>query len=339
MKICQVLGGDELGGLEKHFFELCDHLGKKHEVIAIAHPLYRHFLASHVKFVPLDLSRGRNNPVVLFQLAKAIRDINPDIVHAHANKASAMVGRVLPFLKCHSVATIHSLKSNVRMYRSFELLIAVSKLVADQVQHKNIEVVHNGITPPILPVNTGRKFICEEFSLTGQRPILVNVSRLVEVKGVDLLLRAMKNVDADLLIVGDGSLKSSLESLSKQLKVDDRVHFLGHRNDIARLVASVDLMVIASRKEGFSYVFVEALAVQQIVLSTTVGAPAELLFEEMLVPCEDVEALRTGIARTLEKRDQIAQQFEPLWRYAERELTLEGMNQKVEKLYEAMEHS
>lgn len=336
MRVCQVLGGNEFGGLEKHFFELCENLGQRFKVVAIAHPMYRSYFPAHVQFTPLDLSRSRRNPIALWQLVKIIRNWNPDIVHAHANKATAMVGSVLPFLKCNSIATVHSLKSDVRMYNKFDRVIAVSQQTAAQLSSDRVEVVYNGITPPLLPENTGRDFLCSEFALNGSRPILITVGRLVKVKGVDLLLNAMTGIEADLLVVGEGTERRSLEDLASQLKVAGRVHFVGHREDVPRLLASADLAVISSRKEGFSYVVAEALSVRQIVLSTLVGVAQELLPEQMLVPCENVDALRCCILKVLRQRDRIAPQFEPLWSYAARELTLEGMAGKIEKLYDAV---
>jgi len=65
MRICQILAGDEEGGLEKHFEELCNKIAQTEEVHVIAHEKYRERFASNVVFHALDLSRGRKNLVIL----------------------------------------------------------------------------------------------------------------------------------------------------------------------------------------------------------------------------------------------------------------------------------
>ncbi len=333
MKICQVLGGNEKGGLEKHFTELCASLAERHDVMAIAHPIYRSWMPDNVHFEAVNLCRSRRNPIALWQLARAVRSWHPDIVHAHANKASAMIATIRPFIAAQRVATVHSLKKNVRMFNHFDQVIAVSNHAAEQLSNPNIEVIYNGIVPPVFLESSSKEKLCREFSLSGQRPVLIAVGRLVPVKGFDLLIRAMQGVEADLLIVGDGSERAVLESLAAQLLVNDRVHFLGHRNDVPSLLAGADLTIIASRKEGFPYVLVEALHVRQVVLSTDVPGSADLLPKQMLIPCENVSALHRGILNSLENCSQILKLYEPLWAFAVHELTLDGMVRKIEKLY------
>lgn len=333
MRICQVMGGVGDGGLEKHFVELCSQLSGKHKIVAIAHPKYRTWFPDTVEFEAFDLARSRRNPILLFSLLNAIKRHRPDIVHAQANKAAAMIGSLSPFLKCKKVATIHNLKKTTKMFTSFDLVIGVSKRVVDNLKNSNSVVIHNGIVAPVTSVSNGRKWLEDELDIEYPRSIIISVGRLVSAKGFDLLIRAMEGIDAYLLIAGDGPEREKLEALVSKLGLRENIFFLGHRNDIPDLLTASDLVVIASRREGFSYVCAEALRLRKVVLSTKVPIPEDVLPLQMIVPIEDVYALHMGIKKFFEGRSQIFEQFEMIWQYADNELSLEGMVAKVERLY------
>ena len=146
--ICQVLAGAESGGLERHFIELCNALSEWHQVTAIAHPMHARALDRRVHFVPLDLAGGRFNPRLLLMLYRALRRAAPDIVHTHANKATAMLALLKPALSLSFVATLHNHKSRLWMFRSCDAVIAVSPSLADGLPGRQVSVIPNGIAPP-----------------------------------------------------------------------------------------------------------------------------------------------------------------------------------------------
>ena len=85
MKVCQIMAGDEEGGLENHVVELCNALiDRVDDLVVIAHEKYRDRFRPEIRFLPLDLSGGRRNPWLLMRLAMLIRREAPDIVHAQA---------------------------------------------------------------------------------------------------------------------------------------------------------------------------------------------------------------------------------------------------------------
>jgi len=84
-------------------------------------------------------------------------------------------------------------------------------------------------------------------------------------KGQDDLLKAFKMVldefpKARLLLIGDGPDKSTLQSMARDLDVDDAVLSLGNRDDIPELLGILDLMVMSTRLEGMSTTILEAMA-------------------------------------------------------------------------------
>ncbi|HEV7699641.1 MAG TPA: glycosyltransferase [Pyrinomonadaceae bacterium] len=110
--------------------------------------------------------------------------------------------------------------------------------------------------------------------------------RLTDIKDIPLLLDAIKAYQDDpeankpqlrLVIVGDGELRSPLETQVSRVGLSLRVSFLGHREDIADLIAQTDIVVLTSRNEGTPLSLIEAMAVGKLVVSTAVGGVVDLL--------------------------------------------------------------
>lgn len=316
LTICEVMAGIEEGGLENHFCDLANGLSRKHTVHVIAHSRYRSLFNDKVIFHPVNLSASRYNPLVLWQLARTIRAINPDVVHAHASKAAAMIGHIRQFLPFPTVVTVHSVKRSTNMYRSFDRVIAVSGGVAKSLQPLVADVIYNGraLTPtsPSLA--------------TAQQPVKVlMITRLVEVKRVDVALRAFSNTkDTVLRIAGEGPLRESLEQLAQDLGISDRIEFLGFRRDIPDLINSSDLVLISSDREGFPLAMVESLLLGKPVVSTRVAGAVEFLPDAYLAETGDSEGLAVAITRCVDQPDACFNDFTPVWKSAAEQLTFDA---------------
>jgi rhamnosyl/mannosyltransferase len=169
----------------------------------------------------------------------------------------------------------------------------------------------------------------------GTRPVspptVLFVGRLVEYKGVDVLLRALAGMEkVRAVLVGDGPRRASLEELAADLGLAERVTFEGEVSDerMAELYARCDLFVLPSvtRAEAFGLVQLEAMAAGKAVVSTAVptGVPWVNQHERtgLIVPPGDVPALRRAIDRLLadpelrsrmgrEGRARVARDFTP----------------------------
>ena len=339
MKICQILGSRGRGGLERHFVDLCNGLAQRHEVIAIAHSEFASRLDESVRFEAMDLDGWRHHPALLYKLYRTLTRHQPQIVHAQANKAAAMVGSLRRLLDAKSVATVHNLKRDTQMYRSFDRIIAVSHETAAQFEPAQTEVIYNGIEPPSAPDRADHDFLCDVLGVKLASPTAIAVGRLVPAKGFDLLLRAWKDIAAALVIVGEGPEQTRLENLIREYGLGDRVLLAGYRNDVIDLLASADLLVISSHKEGFSYVLAEALHVRRLAVATRVPVAMEILPEEFLVDCGDAAQLAATIDRVLRDRDAAQRAFAPVWEFAAHELTLARMVERTERLYEKLSSS
>jgi glycosyltransferase involved in cell wall biosynthesis len=334
-RIMQVLGtaSGGFGGLEKHFFDLCNGLAKDFEVIAVGHPDQAQGLGPDITFESLGRDTGRRNPFTLLRLARIIRRWQPDVIHAHANRAASMVGSIRFVSRARRVATVHGMKTSYRPYRSFHQVIAVSQGVAAPIPHPHVSVVYNGIAPPQLPRGLGRDYLQSQFPDLNHKPVAVAIGRLAHVKGYDILIDAWRAIDAQLLIVGDGPERSALQQQIIGAGLQQQVRLVGFRKDILPLLASADCSVMSSRREGFSYALVEALAARALVISTNVSGANELLPAEFLAPCADAPALRACLRRHLSNLPAARQAFAPVWEHAAEQLTVAAMIRNTAALY------
>src|SRR5207248_957341 len=99
------------------------------------------------------------------------------------------------------------------------------------------------------------------------------LGRMTEIKRVDDLLRAFASLrdaggDADLLLVGDGPLRSSLEALAADLGIQNHCHFTGFRSDVGAIYAASDAIALTSANEGTPVSVIEAQAAGKPVVST-----------------------------------------------------------------------
>lgn len=140
---------------------------------------------------------------------------------------------------------------------------------------------------------------------------LVNVSRHVEVKGLDVLLRAFAAVaattpEATLELVGDGPLTPSLRELAGELGIDGRVEFSGPADppEIAERLRRSDAFVLSSHSENMPLAVLEALCCGLPVAATDVGGVPEAVGDDgALAPPADPAALAKAIRAVLDRHD------------------------------------
>jgi len=131
---------------------------------------------------------------------------------------------------------------------------------------------------------------------------IVSVARLVPIKGISYLIRAMAHVkDGSLVIIGDGPERIELELLSRTLELEDRVFFAGWISDRSKILdylKQAAVFVLPSLSEGRPRVLIEAMACGLPVVATNVGGVSEIVVEGvngLLVPPRDEKALAKAI--------------------------------------------
>lgn len=165
-------------------------------------------------------------------------------------------------------------------------------------------IIYNPISHPSIPSS---EEIGRAIDMWGDSSVkILTVGNLKEEKNHELLIRAFSRLsleDSRLIILGTGVLKDKLQSLAKDLDVNNKVILGGFVSDPTPFYMTADLFVLTSDHEGFGNVLVESLACGTPIVSTDCPyGPSEILDGGkygIMVPCGDVEALASAIASAL----------------------------------------
>ncbi len=185
-------------------------------------------------------------------------------------------------------------------------LVTVSAALADRlaalgVERGHIAVLRNGVDGArFRPVAPGPEFVRE-----GTAPLALSVGNLVPLKGHDLAIRALAELpDLRLWIAGAGPERVALERLAERLDVAGRVRFLGAvpHERMPEVYGAADVLVLASEREGWPNVLLEALACGTPVVASDVSDLAEVLSAPaagLLLPERSPEAIAATVKRLL----------------------------------------
>ena len=141
-------------------------------------------------------------------------------------------------------------------------------------------------------------------------PVALALARLHEKKGLDTLLDATAKIDGLYVwIAGEGPLEQELKAHCARLGLDDRVRFLGWRNDRGALLAACDVVAFPSRYEPFGTVTVDAWAGSRPLVAADAVGPAAYVKDGvngLLIPKNDVDALADALRKVVTDKDLAA---------------------------------
>lgn len=161
-------------------------------------------------------------------------------------------------------------------------MITVCQALKDEmatlgIDSDRITVLRNGVDLDLFrPAD--RDSLRSRYGLT--RPTLISVGHLIERKAHDLVIEALPYLpEFELLIVGDGPEDAKLRALAARLNVADRVQFMGRRphDELPGLCAAADALVLASSREGWANVLLEAMACGTPVVASNVWGTPEVV--------------------------------------------------------------
>jgi len=332
MKVCQVLASGGDGGLEKHTIELSRGLQAKGiDVTVIAHKKYKDDF-KNMNFIEIDLTKGRSNIFALWKLFRILKKEQFDIVHTQANKATAMIIKLKPFLESKIVATLHGFKKNLKPFLKADEVITVSDRIGKKLDIDNKVTVYNGIE---ITDNMDID-LHKHFNIPKDKFIICSAGRLVEAKGFDLLIESMQYMDHHivLLLIGDGSDREKLEKLSQKSDIDNRIIFVGNiENELTKsMIKSSDLLVISSRREGFSYVFAESLLLDTPIVSTDVADIKKFITPQYISPF-DPKLFAKKVNDFKKDYGQNIVEYKKIFKKAKNTFTLENMTEQTIKVY------
>lgn len=297
MKILHVITSLRTGGAEKLMLDLIPRLKDYgHEVDLLifdgtSTPFRKQ--AEDLGIKVLDLGKGGSvySPKRLLRLRPFLKHY--DIIHTHNTAcqlfaAIANIGR-----KKALVTTEHSSNNRRRkikflkpidrwMYNRYKVIINISQKAEDNLRtylgHSNAKIctVNNGID--VAKFATAKPSEELEKLAPGSKKILM-VAGFRSEKDQPTLIRSLKELPEDfhLFLVGDGERRTEFEELVKSLNLNERVHFLGIREDIPELLKVSDYVVLSSHYEGLSLSSVEGMAAGKPFLASDVEGLREVV--------------------------------------------------------------
>ena len=215
-----------------------------------------------------------------------------DIVHAHWLIPQ---GIVQSFFKKPYIVTGHGgdvvslnkgimRKLKVRCLKKARHVTVVSEYLKGRVQELVPEIEPEVISMGVDTRKFGRQYRVENYFGQGDKKVVLFVGRLAEKKGVAYLIEAMKQIDALLVIVGNGPLRKTLEEQAEQVG-KDRIRFLGEKTheELKKIYASADIFVAPSvtakdgDQEGLGLVLLEAMASGLPVVASKSGGITQII--------------------------------------------------------------
>lgn len=335
-----------MGGAEQGMLDLARHMRDSALAVLLEDGPFRHRLESDgVQVHVIDagamhhVRRDSRLPssaalASVWRAARAVAEISRDFDVIHANSQKALIVGALATYRTDTPLLWHlhdiieppyfsrlNIKADVMLAnRRVERVIAVSRATADAFVRQGgapdrVQVVYNGTDAAPFEasaIESGK--IRGELGLTDV-PLIGCFSRIAEWKGQHVLLEAVAGIPGVHVAIVGGPLfnehayEQRLHERVRALGMEDRVHFLGHRPDVAILMRNVDLVVHPSTApEPFARTLIESIFAGHAPIASACGGVPELIDSGRtgyLFPPGDVAALRTLLQHLLETPDEV----------------------------------
>lgn len=337
-RVLHVITMLELGGAQRNTLDTCALLDREHFVVGLACADEGELLPEardlqDVRLHELPSLRREVRPWrdtrAVGELRRAIREFAPDIVHTHSSKAG-ILGR-LAARRERVAVVVHSIHgygfgdhqaAPVRAaFLAIERLaarwttafIAVSQENLEQglalglFEREQVTVIRSGIDLGAFRHPAGGEAVRRELGIDANAPLVVQVSCLKPQKAPERFVAlaaalAPRFPDAHFLLVGDGALRESIETLRRDAGLEGRLHLPGWRRDIPAVLDAATVVTLTSRFEGLPRAVVEALAAGKPVVAMAVDGVREVVRDGvngLAVPPGDVGALVERVAELL----------------------------------------
>lgn len=319
MKILQVINNLGSGGAEKLLELMVPLMNEKKnitvDIIVLTDKgnVYEDVLNRQGVNIKVVKYNNIYDPRNIIELQKHIKKGQYDVIHSHIFPTQYWVTFSSLFLKNQNikfVTTEHSTSNRRRtkkylrplekwMYSRYDTIIAISDIAKNKLinwttpNEKRLNdyvVVENGINIDKVKLAKpyDKKNLININSLSKKTKFITMVGRFSEAKDQPTLIEAVSKLPNNyhLIFLGEGPLMNDNIELAKKFNINERVHFLGFRQDVERILQTSDIIVLSTHWEGLSLASVEGLASGKPFIGSAVPGVEEivadrgLLFEE-----------------------------------------------------------
>ena len=295
--------------------------------------------------------RGELDIVSSIRIAGFARKIDAKIIHCHTAGAHslALLSRILRRAKLVVTRRVDfplkGGKASVWKYRKADHLIAISTKIYDVllnsgIPEKNLTLVPSGVLLSDAVDKDRTSKILSELQISSEDNIIGTIAAMVGHKDYYTLLRAFSEVVSEipnvvLLALGEGDDLPQIQTFAKETGVDDRVKFLGFREDVGDFFGLFDVYVQASKMEGLCSTIIEAMYHKLPIAATSAGGIPDLIEHNvtgLLSPPQNPELLAENILKLL-KNPQEYRHLREAAHLKSKLFSAENMVSKTEEVY------
>ena len=315
----------------------------------------------HIPILPKAYFSAHYGPllglIVNRYLHAAKRTRKFDLIHAHvANYAGFIAQWISKATSVPFMVTTHGADTDIAIHKSSahrkaiqscfqhaQRVVCVSRRIQDAVieqggRRDHCPIIRNGINVDDLECDT--LWLKERF---GNRTIILSVSHLLESKGLQYNLQALRhlidsNKDVYYVIVGEGPYENSLRKLVRDLNIEGYVSFEGPKphKEVMRYMSGCDIYSMPSWRESFGIVYMEAMLNGKPVIGCTTQGISDIVehgINGILVPPHDVKAVVESIKCLIDQPNMAAEIGTKARQLVIRELTWNKSAFQLSNLY------
>lgn len=321
-------------------------------------PLQHYCVKQGIPFFVFGFRKGPD-PVTPFQLKKICRLHSINLVHIHTSGAhnaavlAAALGNTPPLVLSRRVAVIPKSFWYTRWKYNHPAILkilcvsdTITRLMQGYVTHpEKCKTIHSGIDLTRFS-GRDRSAVRKEFNIPDHVRVIGSVASLEAGKDIFTFIDTLAELIRQGLllkgvIVGDGSLRVTLEQYAHEKKIFDHIVFTGYRDDVPVLLAGFDLLLMTSVSEGLGTSILDAFASGVPVVGTATGGIPEIVVHEetgMLAPVKDPLTLAAHTKRLLTDASLRAKVIAGARLMVEK-FTKERMARLTLEVYEAIVHT
>jgi len=296
----------DAGGLELYMMKLSFYLSTKTKVVSVINEsgkLKEFYKNSEYKYETIKKNSTLLSFVTAKKLAKIVDENEIDILHLHWTKdlPVGVLTKIFAKRKIKLVQSRHMTMTRFKddfyhrfLYKNIDLMVAVTKQVKAQIEkfipadiRPIVQNIYIGAQTPTLITQEKKKSLEKEYAL-GDSFVVGIVGRIEKGKGQYLVIDAaykltQKGFDIKVLVVGHAMDENYLSELKSNIVIknmSENVIFTGFTTEVQSLMQVCDTLVLATQKETFGLVLIEAMASGVAVIASDSGGPLEIIENE-----------------------------------------------------------
>lgn len=348
---------DAIGGAQVHVKDIAMALKKdRHKVLVLTgkQGIFNEDLRNaDIESIPCEFLGKQINPFLdgksLRYILYIISEFKPDLIAAHSSK-TGILGRLaskISNVPCVFTAHGWSFTTGIpQPYRAiYRILEKATSSLAERIicvseYDRTIGLEAGMNAQRLVTVHNGMKDINPNLLANPAKTETVKVAmvaRFDRQKDHETLIKAFQGLDAELILIGDGPSMLKTQQQVEKLEMSKQVTFLGFRQDIAQILAKVQIFTLISNWEGLPCTIIEAMRAGLPVVASDVGGVKEIVADSQtgyVIPRGDVTTLRSKLAYLISNKSARASMGILARQKYEKELTFEHMYRQTLSVYE-----